>query len=180
MEKEGPATPGMTSTPTKPPTTPATTPAGGATAKPTNAAPTTPPAGAAAATPAGAAATPPAAAGTAALSGKLAAKVSYLERIMLPPGATVKVQLVDVSRADAPAIVINEKSLVTTGGPPYAFELTYDPAKIDPSHSYAVQARIERDGKLIYINDARHGVLTRGEPMDAVEVIVKRTGDETK
>lgn len=91
--------------------------------------------------------------------------VTYLQRIALPPSATIKVQLIDVSRADAPATVLGER-VITAGGKqvPFAFEIPYDPAKIDQRFSYAVSARIEDGGKLLFINDQRYAVITRGAP----------------
>ena len=52
------------------------------------------------------------------------------------------------------------------GGPgrPFAFEIAYDAAKIDARLTYAVQARIENDGRLLFINDQRYAVITRGAP----------------
>jgi putative lipoprotein len=91
--------------------------------------------------------------------------VTYLQRIALPPTAVIKVQLIDVSRADASATVLGEQ-LITAGGKqvPFAFEIPYDPAKIDQRFSYAVSARIEDGGKLLFINDQRYAVITRGAP----------------
>lgn len=99
--------------------------------------------------------------------------VSYRERIALPPTAVLKVQLVDVSRADAPAVVIGEQ-LISSGGRqvPFAFDIAYDSTKIEPNHSYAVQARIEVDGELRFINDQRYAVITRGSPVH-VEMVLK-------
>ena len=79
---------------------------------------------------------------------KVTGTVTYRERIALPPTAVIKVQLVDVSRADAPAIVLGEQVTHAAGKQvPFAFEIPFDPARIEASHSYAVQARIEQDGQ---------------------------------
>jgi putative lipoprotein len=143
--------------PTTPPATPPTTP------------PTTPPATPPSAPPAGGAS-----AAAPALSGSLAVNVTYLDRSMIPPACTVEAKLVDVSKADAPAVTLAEQSLESKGGPPFGFTLTYDKGKIDPAHSYAVQARISKDGKLLYVSDTVNAVLTRGAPTDKIEVIVKK------
>ena len=92
--------------------------------------------------------------------------VTYLARVALPPTAVVKVQLIDVSRADAPAVTLGEQ-IISTGGKqvPFFFEIPYDPAKIEANHTYAVQARIEEDGRLRFINDQRYAVITRNAPM---------------
>lgn len=96
-------------------------------------------------------------------SAHITGSVTYRERIALPPSAVVKVQLVDVSRADAPAIMIGEQVIKADGRQvPFAFEIVYDPKRIEERFSYAVQARIEIDGQLHFINDRRYPVLTRG------------------
>jgi putative lipoprotein len=102
--------------------------------------------------------------------------VTYLQRVALPPGAVIKVQLADVSRAGAPAIVLGEQ-LIAAGGrqPPFGFEIAYDPAKIDPRFTYAVQARIEHEGKLLFINDQRYSVITRGAP-NHVDMVLRAVG----
>jgi putative lipoprotein len=91
--------------------------------------------------------------------------ISYRERIALPPDAVITVRLVDVSRADAPASLLGEQ-VIEAGGRqvPFRFEIPYDPASIDERMSYAVQARIEAGGRLIFISDQHHPVITRGAP----------------
>jgi putative lipoprotein len=91
--------------------------------------------------------------------------VFYRDRMALPPDAQISVQLVDVSRADAPADVISKQSFMATGrNVPFSFELLYEPSQIDERHSYAVQARIELGGRLLFINDQAYLVLTRDNP----------------
>jgi len=108
-----------------------------------------------------------------AASGRVTGTVTYLQRVSMPPHAVIKVQLVDVSRADAPATMLGEQ-IITAGGKqvPFAFEIAYDPAKIDQRLSYAVQARIEDGGKLLFINDQRYAVITRGAPTH-VDMVLK-------
>ena len=102
--------------------------------------------------------------------------VGYRERITLPQTALVRVQLVDVSRADAQAVVLGEQLIEAKGRqPPFAFEIGYDPAKIDPRISYAVQARIEDGGQLRFISDQRYAVITRGAPT-SVDLLLKAVG----
>jgi putative lipoprotein len=104
---------------------------------------------------------------------KVTGTVTYRERIALPPTAVIKVQLVDVSRADAPAVVIGEQVIPAEGKQvPLAFEIAYDSTRIEANHSYAVQARIEDDGQLRFINDQRYAVITRGAPIH-VEIVLR-------
>jgi putative lipoprotein len=118
-------------------------------------------------TPSGVAASAPAS------TARVTGTVTYLQRVALPPTAEVKVQLVDVSRADAPAIVLGEQRIVAGGKQvPFAFEIVYDAATIVTGHSYAVQARIEDDGKLRFVSDRRYAVVTRAAPTH-VDMVLK-------
>ena len=99
--------------------------------------------------------------------------VTYRQRIALPPNAVVEVKLVDVSRADAPAITIAEQTIQTNGKQvPIPFTLSFDPNQINPKYRYAVQARITVDGTLRWINTTQYAVLTQGNPKTNVEVVV--------
>jgi putative lipoprotein len=111
--------------------------------------------------------------GTAGAPPRVTGTVTYLQRIALPPTALIKVQLADVSRADAPAIVLGEALIRAEGGQvPFPFAIAYDPAKIDQRFTYAVSARIEDGGKLLFITDTRYPVLTRGAPSH-VELVLR-------
>ena len=79
-------------------------------------------------------------------------EVFYLQRIALPPAATLSVSLQDVSLMDAPAVTLASQSGPVKGQVPLPFHLSYDPAQVKPGHRYAVSARIELDGKLLFIN----------------------------
>jgi putative lipoprotein len=123
-------------------------------------------------------ATPPPASGAAASTVPTAATVTgsvgMRERLALRPGFDLTVKLLDVSRADAPAVVLAEQVIpLGTRQLPVPFELAYDPARIEANHSYAVQARIEFQGQLAFITDQQYPVLTRGAPAH-VDLVVKR------
>lgn len=83
---------------------------------------------------------------------KIEGEVFYRERIMLPPGAELEVQLEDISKADAMATVMATVSYTLDGGPPYPFTIEYDPARIDERMRYALRARITTDGELRFTN----------------------------
>ncbi len=100
--------------------------------------------------------------------------VGMRERLALRPGFELIVKLLDVSRADAPAVVLAEQVIsLGTRQLPVPFALAYDPARIEPSHSYMVQARVEFHGQLAFITDQQYPVITRGAPSH-VDVVVKR------
>jgi putative lipoprotein len=87
------------------------------------------------------------------------------ERMTVPSDAVVDVQLLDVSRADAPAIVLARQE-ISTGGqrPPFPFALRYDPAMLQRGHLYTVSARIRTPGRLLFVSDSHNPVLTGGAP----------------
>ncbi|MCY1182957.1 putative lipoprotein YbaY [compost metagenome] len=95
----------------------------------------------------------------------------YLQRIALPPAATLSVSLQDVSLADAPAVTLARQSGPVAGQVPLPFHLEYDQAQVKPGHRYAVSARIELDGKLLFINTEHHGVNLDG--LDAQPVRIR-------
>lgn len=100
--------------------------------------------------------------------------VSYRQRIALVAGAIIEVSLDDVSLADAPATRLGSTTITTTGqNVPIPFTITYDASVVRPEHSYAVSARITIDGKLRWISTTRHAVLTQGNPLDRVTVVVE-------
>ena len=105
--------------------------------------------------------------------------VSYLPRIALPPNAVVEASLVDVSRADAPAIVLSSQKIVSGGRQvPFPFTLLYDPGQINSRFSYAVQSRITVDGDLQFVSTTQFPVITNGNPTK-VEVRVEPTAQPT-
>jgi putative lipoprotein len=99
--------------------------------------------------------------------------VAYLERMALPPSAQLEITLADVSLADAPYQIISQKKMTPIGQVPIPFVIEYDPQQINPSHTYAVMARITVDGKLMFINDRSYQVITRDQT-SKVEMILKR------
>ena len=110
-------------------------------------------------------------------SGKVTGTVTYQERITLPPTARVIVELQDVSRADAPAMIIATQTIDPAGkAPPYPFELTYDPAKIDQRNTYAVRATIRDGDKLLFTSTQAYPVMTRGNPTSGIEIVVQQVG----
>ena len=104
------------------------------------------------------------------LSGQTAAMervtgtASYRERIAMPPGVVFEAALEDISLADAPAMTIGLVRVEDAGNPPYDFAIDYEPGRIDPTRTYSVSAQLMHDGKLLFVSDTVHPVLTRGAP----------------
>ncbi len=108
---------------------------------------------------------------------KVTGTVTYLERIALPPDAVVTIRLVDVSRADAPAVVLGAVTLsAANGSVPLPFTIAYDPTKIQPQGTYAVQADIkDASGVLLFRNTTQTPVITNGNPT-TVNVVMQKIG----
>jgi putative lipoprotein len=99
-------------------------------------------------------------------------EVFYLQRIALPPSATLSVSLQDMSLADAPAVILDEQKGPVKGQVPLQFHLSYDPAQVKPGHRYSVSARIEVDGKLMFITTEHHAVKLDGKDPQPMKVRV--------
>ena len=98
--------------------------------------------------------------------------VTYRERLVLTAGATLVVELRDVSYADGPAPLIARQTISGPGQVPIKFRVEYSREDIDPRNRYSISARIiESDGRLAFINDTAYEVLTRGNP-DRVDLLL--------
>jgi len=99
--------------------------------------------------------------------------VWYRERMMLPPNAEITVILEDVSRMDVAADILATTTFSPSGGPPWDFSMEYDPARIDSRHRYAVRARIEVNGQLMFTNRQQVPAFSSAEG-GPLEIMVSR------
>ncbi len=105
--------------------------------------------------------------------GVITGTVTYRNQNALPSAAVIDVTLSDISLADAPAVVISTRRIEAGGQrPPFAYELSYDPAQIDQKNTYAVSARITDGGELLFTTNTLYPVLTRGAPLTNVEIFL--------
>jgi putative lipoprotein len=79
--------------------------------------------------------------------------VTYRARIALPPGAELTVRVLDVARADAPAVVVAETVIEVVHQVPIPFELELDPARLDDRGRFTVAAQIHVGGRLRWTTD---------------------------
>ena len=93
----------------------------------------------------------------------LSGNASYLQRIAMPPEAVLTVQVEDVSRADAPGIVLAKQQIPFNARQvPLAYSINIDSALVDPKHSYAIRATISVADKLRFTTTQHYPVLTPG------------------
>ena len=105
--------------------------------------------------------------------GVIEGQVFYRERMMLPPGAELEVQLQDISRADAMATVIASVHITPEGGPPYPFAIEYDVGRIDPGMTYGLRATISAGGQLLFTTTDYNNPFADG-PLD---ILVRRVAE---
>ena len=106
---------------------------------------------------------------------RIEGSVWYRERMMLPPNAEITVSLEDVSKMDVAADIIATTTFPAVGGPPWDFTMEYDPTGIDSRHRYAVRARIEVNGQLMFTNTTQIPAFS-GEEGKSLEILVSRVG----
>ncbi|MCG7585304.1 YbaY family lipoprotein [Photobacterium sp. OFAV2-7] len=93
--------------------------------------------------------------------GTVDGSLTYKERIALPNNARITVTLSDVSKMDVPAEVISSQAFLSDGKQvPFDFQLNFMKEEIKPNHTYSVSARIEVNGKLMFITDTSNPVIT--------------------
>jgi uncharacterized lipoprotein YbaY len=101
---------------------------------------------------------------------------TYLERVKMPPGASLHVQLIDNHMADTQKAVMSEITMKDVAGPPYKFTLPYDPDKLSDVGVYTLNATLYGpDGQLWFATKERQPF----DPMDGtpVELRMQRVGN---
>ncbi|CAF1550475.1 unnamed protein product [Adineta ricciae] len=101
----------------------------------------------------------------------------------LPYGSQISVSLVDVSLQDVASRPLNTMVLYGSYRFPIAFEIPYSMMQVQQNGNtigqYAIQARIEKDGQLLYINDQYTPVQLIPAPINPVNVMMKKIGITT-
>ena len=83
----------------------------------------------------------------------------------VPAGAVLELRILDITAREK-----RELGALRLRGPlepPVAFAVPFDWVEVDPSHSYALRARVVREGREEHVLFATHAdtaVLTRGHP----------------
>lgn len=109
---------------------------------------------------------------------ELAGTITYRERIALPAGARVEIQLLDVTDPDEPSPpLVAERLLDAPGQVPIAFSLGYDPKAVRADHTYSLRVRVRVGEELWFASPFDLRVLTGGNP-DRVEVMLDRVSGD--
>jgi putative lipoprotein len=95
----------------------------------------------------------------------------------LPPDAILQVQLQDVSRADAAALVVGEMSQPLQGQDSLVpFAVSFDPAEIDERMSYTVRATVRSGDELLFTTTQSYPVLTGEGGQFGIELRLEAAG----
>lgn len=76
---------------------------------------------------------------------------------LIPEGSVLTTNVKDISLMDVPAIYLGTQKILNPKQFPINFEFEYDTSK-SVGLSYAIDARIELNGKLIFCNDTNFGL----------------------
>jgi putative lipoprotein len=95
---------------------------------------------------------------------------------VLLPDTQLRVTLNEAPRADAPAQFIAETMIPGVTKVPVAFRIRFDPRAIDPKLVYTLTARIERAGRVLFVNEAQVPVLTRGASSEVAIIVGPASG----
>ncbi len=97
--------------------------------------------------------------------GMITGAITYRERMALPADAAIDVRLEDVSVQGAPAKLMAENVFAAAGKQvPISFQLPYNPADINSSHTYYLRANISVNGQMTFTSSTAYPVLTNGAP----------------
>jgi uncharacterized lipoprotein YbaY len=104
----------------------------------------------------------------------LTGSVTCKTQDQIPEGASVTIRLLDVSLADASSKTLAEQIVKGPSNFPISYALSFDPSTLRLEHSqfYGLSARIEKDGKLLFINDTHIVISKDGKLLTDVELPV--------
>jgi putative lipoprotein len=98
-------------------------------------------------------------------------EVHYKERILLPPGASLRIAAEDSRSHDERAIA--ESSAAISGSPPHAFTLTIDESVVDEPKHVILRAEILVDGSRLFMSMEPTPAFDGGRPREGVEIVVE-------
>lgn len=107
------------------------------------------------------------------LKGTVTGAVNYLPRIALPEGSIINLTLLEKGDLDLATVASNE--VVTTGeNVPVPFALDYFVDDLDENAEYYIRASIYVDGGVLAWEGDSGNVITQGNPVDGVEIMVSQ------
>jgi copper homeostasis protein (lipoprotein) len=114
--------------------------------------------------------------GSLAWAGTLQGLATYRERIALPPDAVFEAILEDVSRADAPAVVLGRAKLAPAGQPPFRFSIAYDDNAVVPRRTYMLRASVRQGDRLLFTTERGYPAMGGAVAPVALMLVAVRGG----
>jgi|WetSurMetagenome_2_1015567.scaffolds.fasta_scaffold16685_2 putative lipoprotein len=93
---------------------------------------------------------------------------------------SVEISILDVTKADAPAITLGKQVFRDFKSFPFAFEVPYVPSAVKPGHRYILSVRILVSSRLSYITDTAIPILGDNPAKDIKVPVVKVKPPEIK
>lgn len=91
-------------------------------------------------------------------AGTLTGEVTYRERIALPPGASLRIKLVDMTASGTPVRVEATATIGSPGQVPLAFTLSFDDRAVVAGNDHALVAEISAGVELWFRNSAPYPI----------------------
>jgi uncharacterized lipoprotein YbaY len=89
-------------------------------------------------------------------------------------GAVAAISVCDCSRMDVAAITLGKIEIKDLKSFPFEYSVEFDESKVNYGFSYGftVSCRIQKDGKLLYLNDTSHPIIENDRILDRVDIDV--------
>jgi len=112
-------------------------------------------------------------------AGVVKGTVAYRERMALPPDAVIEVWMTDITPGLITTMQVLGQATIPAEGRqvPIPFELSFDPARIEPTHTYGLRAAINASGQMLFESDAPMPVITQGNSPE-VSLVLKRSSPD--
>ncbi|MGE4424044.1 MAG: YbaY family lipoprotein [Pseudodesulfovibrio sp.] len=107
---------------------------------------------------------------------ELKVSVSYRERMLLPPGCVLFVELQNISQLNPENNDVGNAFLPVKAAPPFKAVLRYDPDRIIAQLHYSVSVRIEFKGQVLFSGGTRIDPLSwpKDKPVEVLVTMPKR------
>ncbi|MGK2740382.1 YbaY family lipoprotein [Tepidicaulis sp. LMO-SS28] len=106
-------------------------------------------------------------------STKISGDITSATPITVPEGARAEIALLDISEEEPAKATIAETSLdVPPDGTPFAYELPYDPEKLEDGGIYTLAVRILVDGDVRFAA-THHNATVTGKGTSILDVVIE-------
>lgn len=106
----------------------------------------------------------------------LTGTVRYSERVALPPGSVLTVELRSVPVGDVPPAIISQYQYTTNGeNVPLPYTLTYNSGDLERNTEYGLFAQLHVDGELRFITTSSYPIAVGRDEASGIDVLLTAT-----